>query len=153
MSFVFYANIISSYSRISEHVFRVFDEDKDSKITFVEFMTVYNVIVFHGQNNDRRTFFERMFDIFDVDGDGIITKDEMKKVVKDLMIIMEEYNNNANALEIFQQMDSNSDDKIDKTEFVNAIMSTNTFGQDLAVKFSQLFNTHIVHTSRGHISS
>ena len=94
-----------------------------------------------------------MFDIFDVDGDGVITKHEMKSVVKDLMIILEEYNNNANALEIFQQMDQNSDDKIDRSEFVSSLMSNNTFGQDLAAKCSQLFSRHIDRSSKGRISS
>ena len=84
-----------------------------------------------------------MFEIFDIDGDGCITKDEMKTVVRDLMIILEEYNNNANYLEIFNQMDINSDDKIDKNEFVSAILTNNTFGQDLAAKFAHLFGKHI----------
>ena len=123
------------------------DKPKDSKITFPEFMMVYNIIVFDGHHNDRKEFFERMFDLFDIDGDGVITKNEMKKVVKDLMIILEEYNNNANALEIFQQMDTNSDEKITKDEFVNSIMSNNTFGQDLAAKCSQFFGKHIASTN------
>ena len=114
---------------------------------------VYNIIVFDGHQNDRKEFFERMFDLFDIDGDGVITKNEMKKVVKDLMIILEEYNNNANALEIFQQMDTNSDEKITKDEFVNSIMSNNTFGQDLAAKCSQIFSIHIASKSKGQISS
>ena len=114
---------------------------------------VYNIMVYDGHHNDRKIMFEKMFDIFDVDGDGVITKHEMEKVVRDLMIILEEYNNNANALEIFQQMDENNDDKIDKQEFVAAIMTNNTFGQDLAAKCSQLFGRHIVKTSHGQISS
>ena len=129
------------------------EEPKDSKITFPEFMMVYNIIVFDGHHNDRKEFFERMFDLFDIDGDGVITKNEMKKVVKDLMIILEEYNNNANALEIFQQMDTNSDEKITKVEFVNSIMSNNTFGQDLAAKCSQIFSQRIASTHKGQISS
>ena len=116
-------------------------------------MMVYNIMAFHGHHNDQKILFERMFDLFDVDGDGVITKHEMKSVVKDLMIILEEYNNNANALEIFQQMDQNSDDKIDRSEFVSSLMSNNTFGQDLAAKCSQLFSRHIDRSSKGRISS
>ena len=143
------------HSKISDHIFRVFDcdEPKDSKITFPEFMMVYNIMAFDGHHNDRKVFFERMFDLFDVNGDGVITKNEMKKVVKDLMIILEEDNNNADALEIFKQMDANSDDKITKDEFVNSIMTNNTFGQDLAAKCSQIFGKHIARTSKGQISS
>lgn len=129
------------------------DEPKDSKISFVEFMMVYNIMVFHGHHNDKKVLFERMFDIFDVDGNGVITKQEMKTVVKDLMIILEDYNNNANALEIFQQMDQNSDDQIDRSEFVSSLMSNNTFGQDLAAKCSQLFSRHINRSSKRLISS
>lgn len=40
--------------KISDHVFRVFDSEKDSKITFVEFMVVYNIMVFGGHHGDRR---------------------------------------------------------------------------------------------------
>ena len=143
------------HSKISEHVFRVYDceEPKDSKICFVEYMMVYNIMAFHGHHNDKKILFERLFDIFDVDGDGVITKQEMKKVVKDLMIILEEYNNNANAGEIFQQMDQNHDDKIDRSEFVSSLMSNSTFGQDLAAKCSQLFSRHIDRSSTRSISS
>ena len=164
---------------------------KDSKITFHEFMMVYNIMAFDGHQTKTETqimeeeekyqtqimeeegksqsqkmdsmkklgksslIFERMFDLFDVDGDGVITKDEMKKVVKDLMIILEEdnINNNTNALEIFKQMDTNKDEKITKDEFVNSIMSDNTFGQNLAAKLSELFGKHIASTSKGQISS
>ena len=128
------------------------DPPKDSKITFPEFMMVYNIIVFDGHHNDRKEFFERMFDLFDINGDGVITKNEMKKVVKDLMIILED-NNNAKALEIFKQMDTNKDERITKDEFVNSIMSNNTFGQDLAAKCSQIFSIHIASKSKGQISS
>ena len=129
------------------------NEPKDSKISFVEFMMVYNIMVFQGHHNDKKVLFEKMFDIFDVDGNGVITKHEMKTVVKDLMIILDDYNNNANALEIFHQMDQNSDDKIDRCEFVSSLMSNNTFGQDLAAKCSQLFSRHIDRSSKGRISS
>ena len=162
-------------------------EPKDSKISFHEFMMVYNIMAFDGHQTKTETqimgeeekyqtqimeeegksqsqkmdsmkklgksslIFERMFDLFDVDGDGVITKDEMKKVVKDLMIILEE--DNDNAIEIFKQMDTNKDEKITKEEFVNSIMADNTFGQNLAAKLSELFGKHIASTSKGQISS
>ena len=66
--------------KISEHVFRVFDTDRDSSVTFLEFMIIYQLLTW----GTAEKIMEKLFEVFDVDGTGKITKTEMKTVVKDL---------------------------------------------------------------------
>ena len=100
-------------------------------------MIVYNIMAF----SNAEVVIEKMFDIFDIDGNGKISKEEMKIVVKDLEILFQKDNDKKNYNDVFKQMDDNHDDFVDKTEFVEAIMKHNVYGQNLALKLSQLFNS------------
>ena len=100
-------------------------------------MIVYNIMAF----SNAEVVIEKMFDIFDIDGNGKISKEEMKIVVKDLEILFQKDNDKKNHNDVFKQMDDNHDDFVDKTEFVEAIMKHNVYGQNLALKLSQLFNS------------
>ena len=82
-------------SKIGEHAFRVFDTDHDGKINFLEFMVVYNIMAW----TDPQTILIKMFDIFDVDEDNMITKSEMKSVVTDLAVLFKDPTNGKNCVE------------------------------------------------------
>ena len=71
--------------QVGEHSFRVFDANGDNTIEFVEFMVVYNIIAW----SNPETILGKMFDIFDLDGDHKITKEEMKRVLKDMSALMD----------------------------------------------------------------
>ena len=65
--------ILPKYSKddlkkVANHVFRVFDNDNNGKITFKEFMLVYNILAF----GDIDETLGKMFLIFDIDYNGTI---------------------------------------------------------------------------------
>ena len=86
-----------------------------------------------------RKVIEKMFDVFDIDGNEKISKEEMKTVVKDLAILFEN-DKDINYLDLFKEMDENHDDQIDKQEFVSSIMNQNVYGQNLALKLQQIYS-------------
>ena len=56
--------------RVELHVFRIYDTNGDSVISFHEFMTVFMILT----GDEPRAVLEKMFLIFDVDNSGLITK-------------------------------------------------------------------------------
>ena len=68
-------------------MFRVFDMDKDSSITFLEFMIIYQVLTW----GRAEKIIEKLFEVFDVDGTGKISRNEMKTVVKDMDALLFTY--------------------------------------------------------------
>ena len=99
-------------------------------------MVVYNIITW----KEPKTILTKIFDIFDVDKDNMITKAEMERVVTDLAVLFEdperakETFNNA-----FSEMDGDGDAKISRDEFVAAVLDDNKFSQSLAMKVLDIF--------------
>ena len=122
--------------RIGKHSFRVFDSNNDGKLDFVEFMVVYNIIMW----KEPKIILVKLFDIFDIDKNNMISRDEMEKVVTDLAVLFED---SAHAhltfTKAFDEMDKNGDGEISRDEFVTAVMEDNKFSQDLATKVLDIF--------------
>ena len=64
-------------SLFAGHVFRTLEENKDGELDFREFLTLLRVTR-KGSLDDRLRW---IFDIYDLDGDGYITRDEMKEII------------------------------------------------------------------------
>ena len=55
---------------MADHIFRMYDADQDNYVTFVEFMVVYNILV----NGNPKDILHKIFLIFDINNDGVISK-------------------------------------------------------------------------------
>ena len=116
-------------------MFRVLDINEDSKVSYKEIMILWCIVAF----TDVKTVLEKLFDIFDIDGNGSVTKSEMRTVVKDLSILS---GSSTNHEAIFEDMDTNKDDFVDKNEFVTSITKNNIYGQEIAAKLTEIFSLH-----------
>ena len=123
-------------AKIGEHTFRVFDSNGDGEIDFLEFMIVYNMMT----GKEPNAILNKIFDIFDVDRDNMITKNEMERVLTDLSTLFKDTTNKEECFaKTFAEMDQNEDHKITREEFVLAISDNNKYSQCLAMRVLDLF--------------
>ncbi|XP_059152946.1 Kv channel-interacting protein 4-like isoform X3 [Physella acuta] len=110
-------------SAYAHYVFNTFDHDHNGSISFEEFVMGLSVL-------SRGTFQERLqwaFSLYDVNGDGVITKDEMLDIVTSIYEMMGRYTepsiDETTAREhvdrVFQKMDTNRDGVISVEEFMD----------------------------------
>ena len=111
-------------SEFASHVFRTFDKDSSGFIDFREFVTSLS-ITSRGSLDEK---LEWAFTVYDVDGDGGITKDEMTEII---LAIYRMYGDNLKDKEpplgrtqrIFQEFDSNQDGVLSMEEFIQGAHS------------------------------
>ena len=111
-------------TEFAEHLFDVFDADHDQNLDFREIMLLCGLL----WEKSHEGQIEWSFKIFDVDGDGFITKSECREIEKMWFKQSGRLKNsevNARAHEavylIFKEYDNDHDGKISKEEFLNAV--------------------------------
>lgn len=76
---VYNSLFIGDASKFAEHVFRTFDKDGNGTVNFKEFLTGLCV---SGSDTNTETKLKWAFNMYDINGDGLITKCEMKEIVE-----------------------------------------------------------------------
>ncbi|XP_025093481.1 Kv channel-interacting protein 4-like isoform X7 [Pomacea canaliculata] len=110
-------------SAYAHYVFNTFDHDHNGSISFEEFVMGLSVL-------SRGSLQERLqwaFSLYDINGDGIITKDEMLDIVTAIYEMMGRYTEPAidentakeHVERVFQKMDLNRDGVISVEEFMD----------------------------------
>jgi Ca2+-binding EF-hand superfamily protein len=127
--------------KMSDHLFRIYDKDNNGKIDFLELMAVYQIMA----KGSPEQVLNQIFLAFDTNRDGYINHKEMKTLVKDMMMLIQEEDNPQQATEdiiasnAFREMDKNANGKISAEEFVTACMAQDSFSKLLAIKIMDIF--------------
>ena len=126
---------------LANHVFRLYDENGDGYIDFVEFMVVFYCMT----EGTPEEILQRIFRVFDLNSDGSITIDEMRAIVHSMFGLLK-HNNPIQATEefiansAFSEMDDNKDGLVNCEEFVKAALEQKEFTKLLTVNIMSIFN-------------
>lgn len=120
-------------SRFAENIFRSFDENQDGCIDFREFICALSVTS-QGNVDEKLKW---AFNIYDLDGNGYITMNEMMEIIKTI------YNTRPpkerltlagikdRTKQTFNKLDTNGDGKISRAEFIKGAQSDSALVQIL----------------------
>ena len=88
---------------------------------------------------------QRIFRLFDIDGNGSMSQKELTKIIKHLFHLFKKEEKYAKmsekdlAAEAFKEMDTNTDGKVTEEEFVRACLNHNEISTMLALKIIDIF--------------
>merc|ERR1739838_404844 len=126
-------------SKLSQHIWRIYDTNMDGFIDFKEFMMALYVM----SSGSSEENLQQIFRVFDINSDGTIDMEEMKRIVKDLSKHDGEYTDSKKIAKlsssVFYEMDENEDGKISQEEFSKACLQRKTCSTSLALKIIKIF--------------
>merc|ERR1712098_665772 len=127
-------------SKMEKHVFRIYDANNDGHVDFVEFMVVYTIMA----GGSETEILTKIFGLFDVNSDGVISKKEMSRLVKDMYGLLKKDDPNISAADLiaksaFAEMDKDGDGKVSLEEFTNACLAEKDFSKLLTTTALDIF--------------
>merc|ERR1711997_94016 len=128
--------------KMEENLFRMYDTNMDGIISMQEFLIVYHIFS-EGSPEDNLT---KIFRIFDVDNNGVISKSELRKLVLDMSGIMKRSHNPNLAVtedditdSTWLEMDRDRDGSVTRDEFISSVLNHKKFSKLLAMQVIDLF--------------
>jgi len=118
----------------NEHVFHIFDHDRNGRIDFKEFMTTLSIC--HGERPVGHDLYRFYFDVYDVDSSGSISLSELEMLLGAILFSAAEAGAHARdvhekASELFTKIDTDGDGTISYEEFVRWLESDKTLVESL----------------------
>merc|ERR1711872_1771 len=126
--------------KLEKHIFRMYDKNDDGHIDFREFMIVLYIM----SSGSPQENLKQIFRVFDINNDGSISLKELKRIVRDLFLLINETNADQASQEVlvktaFNEMDENHDGQISQLEFIEACMAQKKFSTMLTLKIIDVF--------------
>eukprot|EP00092_Neocalanus_flemingeri_P083755 GFUD01105134.1.p1 GENE.GFUD01105134.1~~GFUD01105134.1.p1 ORF type:complete len:184 (+),score=68.05 GFUD01105134.1:69-620(+) len=118
--------------KMEANIFRMYDTNQDGNVSMEEFLIVFHVF----SNGSAEENLQRIFRIFDVDNNGVISKNELKKLVKDMS---SQCGDDVLTDSTFLEMDKDKDGSITSEEFCAAVLAQDKFSKFLAVQVIDMF--------------
>merc|ERR1712172_228218 len=86
----------------------------------------------------------KIFRVFDVNSDGTISEKELKRLIKDMFMMIKEENPEEASKEFitsstFAEMDEDQNGKVTHEEFTTAILAREEFSKMLTLKIIDIF--------------
>ena len=103
------------------------------------------MLVFHIMSEGApKEVLTKIFSVFDVNGDGVISIKEMNKLIKDMYGLLKEDDPSLAARDLvaksaFAEMDADQDGKVTSAEFIAALHGQEEFSKMLALKVIDIF--------------
>ena len=111
----------SNVDQLAEHIFRTFDVNCDGHISFQELMSSLSITT----RGSVREKLEWAFNIYDIDGSGSITIDEINSIVRCMQKVTNSREggkiNIDDVAHMFETMDINSDGQLTVDEFIEGV--------------------------------
>jgi len=126
--------------KMEKHMFRVYDANDDGYVDFVEFMMIYYIM----SDGSPEEVLAKIFRVFDVNSDGTISEKELKRLIKDMFMMIKEENPEEASKEFitsstFAEMDEDQNGKVTLDEFTTAILAREQFSKMLTLKIIDIF--------------
>ncbi|RNA15231.1 neuronal calcium sensor 2-like [Brachionus plicatilis] len=111
--------------------FNAFDKDNSGTVDFPEFIVAFNII----SNGDLKKRLEWMFEVYDLNNDKIIDRQEIQTIVKAVLKMSKkklvgDQTDETKINELFENLDNNENNKITEDEFVENCMN-NVFMREI----------------------
>ena len=125
---------------MAEHIYRMYDENQDGSIDFKEFMVIFYVM----SEGSEEEVLKGIFRAFDTDGNGSLTLDEIKKLVKSIYRLLKKDDPNLESEKFiadstFAECDKDGDGKVTREEFIASCLDKGAFTTLLTMKIVDIF--------------